>query len=501
MPRRRSERRARRFEKAVEKNTTCFRTCSTGWASFTTGSGRPTKRSRISARRSTSTRTTGAICYLGIVLHEKGEKEEADEVFKRALAIGAESPNPISKFLSEHLAGRETSIPPLASLGVIRDQFRVRRRRQGRDRGLQHGRFRSGRSVILVGAAERSTRLRGIIRFELRALVSARRGSRRRETGARTGDLGQSRLRGSIFLSRHRESRPEALPRGHFPFRKGRLDQAPRLLRSAVLSRGDLLLSRRARQGAKTPSKNRSPSRPRTRRRRYYYGLLSLRARATRKRAIEYLSDATKHEEKKGAVDLSFGSRACCAKGISRRRWSLLKDILDAGGESADVLHFLGEYLRMEKLADAERFFRHAINSAPISSREGEARPNIIGKGDYEGEKILDPPAADFADLFEILGDIKFHRGKKAAAERFYRKSLEVHSSSSEANLSLALTLWENEARGGTAAEALLKQLVEHDPQCPRAHSLRARSPRLRARSAGRRGVRHQRDACFPRAG
>ena len=57
-----------------------------------------------------------AVCYLGIVLHEKGDKDEADDVFKRALAIGAESPNPISKFLSEHLAGRETSIPPLASL-------------------------------------------------------------------------------------------------------------------------------------------------------------------------------------------------------------------------------------------------------------------------------------------------------------------------------------------------------------------------------------------------
>jgi len=53
-----------------------------------------------------------AICYLGIVLYETDNRDEADEVFKKALKIGSETPSPISKFLSDHLAGRETDIPP-----------------------------------------------------------------------------------------------------------------------------------------------------------------------------------------------------------------------------------------------------------------------------------------------------------------------------------------------------------------------------------------------------
>jgi protein O-GlcNAc transferase len=209
---------------------------------------------------------------------------------------------------------------------------------------------------------------------------------------------------------------------------------------------------------------------------RYYYGLL-LYALGDRKRAIEYLSDASKHEERKGAVDLSF-ALVHLREGNLEEAMIVLKDILDAGGESADVLYFLGEcYLRMEKLVDAERFFRHALEINPrfLCAKEKLALL-MIRKGDYEGaEKILDPPAADFADLFKILGDIKFYRGELAAAERFYRKSLAVNSEYSEANLSLALTL-RNEGREAEAEE-LFKKIIEHDPENVLARNLFGRGP------------------------
>ncbi|HER43119.1 MAG TPA: tetratricopeptide repeat protein, partial [Candidatus Eisenbacteria bacterium] len=57
-----------------------------------------------------------AVCYLGVLLYEKGDREEADGLFAKAVEIGAEAPSPISKFLSDHLAGKETDIPPLAAI-------------------------------------------------------------------------------------------------------------------------------------------------------------------------------------------------------------------------------------------------------------------------------------------------------------------------------------------------------------------------------------------------
>jgi len=156
----------------------------------------------------------------------------------------------------------------------------------------------------------------------------------------------------------------------------------------------------------------------------------------------------------------------------------VLRDILDAGGESADILYFIGEcYLRMEKLAEAERFFRHSLEINPRFLRAKEKLAHImIHDGDYEAaEKMLDPPETDFADLFKILGDINFYRGQLEAAERFYRKSLGVNSEYSEANLSLALTL-RNEGRE-TEAEALLRKLIEHDPENVLARSLLGRGP------------------------
>jgi tetratricopeptide (TPR) repeat protein len=154
----------------------------------------------------------------------------------------------------------------------------------------------------------------------------------------------------------------------------------------------------------------------------------------------------------------------------------VLRDILDAGGESADVLYFIGEcYLRMEKWGEAERFFRRALEVNPAFLRAKEKVAHImIRSGDYEGaEKMLSPPQSDFADLYKILGDIKFYRVDLEGAERFYRMSLAVNSEYSEASLSLALTL-RKEGRE-SEAEEMLRRLLEHDPENVLARNLMGR--------------------------
>jgi tetratricopeptide (TPR) repeat protein len=414
-----------------------------------------------------------AVCYLGIVLYEKGERDEADEVFKRALAIGAESPNPISKFLSEHLAGRETSIPPLASLKqMMRTDTEF-------DDAVKEGieayntgnfdtavnaftnalethsdyadlRFKLALSYLRGGAHEDAKR-------ELERAVSINPGYVEAHFYLGITDLDRKLFREAIV---HFEKAVSLKPDyadlqcylGATYFYLGELDKAREALEKSL---------------SLSPSYSKA---------RYYYGLL-LYAVGDRKRAIEYLSDATKHEERKGAVDLSF-ALVHLREGNLEEAMIVLKDILEAGGESADVLYFLGEcYLRMEKHDEAERFFRRSLQINPRFLRAKEKLAHImIAKGDYEAaEKILDPPEADFADLIKILGDIKFYRGDLAAAERLYRESLGVNSEYSDAGLSLALTL-RNEGREAEAEE-LLEKIIEHDPENVLARNLFGRGP------------------------
>ncbi|MCX5754315.1 MAG: tetratricopeptide repeat protein [Candidatus Krumholzibacteria bacterium] len=402
-----------------------------------------------------------AVCYLGIVLHEKGDRDEADAVFKRALEIGAESPNPISKFLSEHLAGRETSIPPLASLKLLM------RTDSEFDDAVKEGieAYNTGNFDSAVQAFSSALEAHpdyADLRFKL-ALSYLRKGDHpdaKRELEAAVS-INSGYVEAYFYLgitNLDQKLYREAI--AHFEKAasiKPDYSDLQCYLGATYFYLGELDRARSALEKSLTLSPAYSKAR-------YYYGLL-LYALGDRKRAIEYLSDATKHEERKGAVDLSF-ALVHLREGNLEEAMIVLKDILDAGGESADVLYFLGEcYLRMEKLVDAERFFRRALEINPdfLCAKEKLAHL-MIGKGDYEGaEKILDPPQVDFADLFKILGDIKFYRGDLAAAERFYRKSLGVNSEYSEANLSLALTL-RNEGREAEA-EALLKKLIEHDPE------------------------------------
>jgi tetratricopeptide (TPR) repeat protein len=402
-----------------------------------------------------------AMCYLGIVLYEGGSREEADPIFAKALKIGSESPSPISKFLSDHLAGRETDIPPLSSLKqLIRIDADF-------DSALLEGieAYNTGNFEDAARAFATASEVHpdyADIRFKL-ALARLRSGEHaeaRRELEAAIS-INPRYAEAHFYLgialldeNRYREAmdqfeRSVAIKPDYADLQC--------YLGSTYFFLGELDRARTALEKALELSPNYAKAR-------YYYGLL-LYALGDRKRAIEYLSDATKGEEHKGTVDLSF-ALVHLREGNLEEAMRVLRDILDAGGESADILYFIGEcYLRMDQLADAERFFRHSLEINPHFLRAKEKLAHVlIRNGDYEAaEKLLDPPEADFADLYKILGDIKFYRGELEAAEGFYRRSLGVNSEYSEANLSLALTL-RNEGREAEA-ENLLRKLIDHDPE------------------------------------
>jgi tetratricopeptide (TPR) repeat protein len=299
-----------------------------------------------------------ATCYLGIVYYESGMRDEADPVFAKALKIGSESPSPISKFLSDHLAGRETDIPPLSSL----------------------------KQLMRSDADFDSALLEGIEAYN-------------------TGNFEDAARSFALASEIHPDYADVRFKLGLARLRAGEHTNARRDLEAAI-------------------SIN-----PRYAEAYFYLGITYLDERRYREATAQF--------------------------------------------ERADILYFIGDcYLRMDQLADAERFFRHSLQINPHFLRAKEKLAHIlIRNGDYEAaEKMLDPPEADFADLFKILGDIKFYRGELKAAEEFYRKSLAVNSEYSEANLSLALTL-RNEGREAEAEE-ILRKLIDHDPENVLARSL-----------------------------
>ena len=152
---------------------------------------------------------------------------------------------------------------------------------------------------------------------------------------------------------------------------------------------------------------------------------------------------------------------------------SVLKEILAAGSESADVLYFIGEvYLRMGITGNAEEFFRRSLKINPRFLRAREKLAMIlIKREDYqEAEELLDSNGDNFADLYKIMGDLQFFRGHLDDAEGFYRKSLGVNAEYGEAMISLALTLRKKGDSPG--ADELLTRLLEIDPENLAARSL-----------------------------
>jgi tetratricopeptide (TPR) repeat protein len=414
-----------------------------------------------------------AMCYLGIVLYEKGEREEADAVFSRARTIGSESPSPISKFLSDHLAGRETDIPPLASLKeVIRTDTEFDAAVREGIEAYNTGNFDG--AVQAFGAAAEVHPEYADVRFKL-GLSMLRTGNHEgalRELGAAISInpryaealfyLGITYLDQRLYREALEQFEKAAVIKPDYA-------DLQCFLGSTYFYLGDLEQAKRALELSMALS-------PSFCKARYYYGLL-LYAQGETRRAIEFLSEAMKGEEHRGGIDLSF-ALVHLREGNLEEAMSVLKDILAAGGESADVLYFIGEaYLRMEKPTEAERFFRAALDVNPRFLRAKEKLALILLRsGDYEAaEKALDPPAHDFADLYKILGDIKFYRGQLDEAEECYRKSLSLNTEYGGASLSLALTL----RRKGRDAEAdeTLRRLIEHDPENILARNLLGRGP------------------------
>lgn len=414
-----------------------------------------------------------ASCYLGIVLYDRDERAEADELFKRALKIGSETPSSISKFLSDHLAGRETDIPPIASLKqVIRtDEEFEAAAREGIE-AFNTGNFEVAARSFAVAAAAHPDYADIRFKLGLSHLRSGDHAAAKREIEAALSinpRYAEAYFYLGINFLDQRLYREAAVEFEKAAAVKSDYADLQCYLGSTYLFLGELDKARLALER----SLGLSPGYGKAR---YFYGLL-LYALGDRKRAIEYLGDAMSGEERKGAVDLSF-ALVHLREGNLEEAMVVLRDILDAGGESADVLYFIGEcYLRMEKAEDAERFFTRALEVNPRFLRAKQKLAHLmIRRGEYAAaEKILDPPQTDFADLFKILGDIKFYKGQLEDAERFYRKSLGVNAEYSDANLSLALTL-RNEGREAEA-EGLLRKLLEHDPENVLARNLLGRGP------------------------
>lgn len=414
-----------------------------------------------------------AVCFFGIVLHEKGRKEDADTVFKRALDLGADNPGPISKFLSDHIAGRATEIPPLASLREIMytDTDFDSLMREGVE-SYNTGHYE--RAIELFNEATGLHPDYADVRFKL-GLSMLRHGDHEQ---ARAQLLESLRINeqytearfylGVSYLDEKLYS--EALP--HFKravLEKPGYADLQCYLGSTFFYLGELKKARVVLDRALELS----PGYPKAR---YYYGLL-LYALGEKKDAVEYLSAGIPEIERPGAANVNL-ALVYLKEGNLEEAMVVLKEVLEAGGESADVLYFLGEvYLRMSRFTDAEELFRRSLEINPSFLRAREKLAVLlVRKEDYSGaEEVLGKNGEDFADVYKIMGDIKYFRGDLDNAEALYRRSLEVNSEYGEAVISLALTLRKKGQE--EEAEKLLEKLLEIEPENVLARNLVGRGP------------------------
>ena len=414
-----------------------------------------------------------AVCFLGIVLHEKGRIEDADTVFKRALELGADNPGPISKFLSDHIAGRSTEIPPLARLREIMytDTDFDSLMREGVE-SYNTGHYE--RAIELFNEAAGLHPDYADVRFKL-GLSMLRHGNH---------EEARAQLLESLRINDHyTEARfylgvsylDEKLYREALPHFKRAVLEKPGYadlqcyLGSTYFYLGELKKARAVLDQALELS----PGYPKAR---YYYGLL-LYALGEKKDAVEYLSGGIPEIERPGAANINL-ALVYLKEGNLEEAMVVLKEVLAAGGESADVLYFLGEvYMRMSRFDEAEELFGRALDINPSFLRAREKLAVLlVRREDYKGaEEILGNNGDDFADVFKIMGDIKYFRGELDAAEVLYRKSLDINSEYSEAVISLALTLRKKGRE--EEAEKLLEKLLEIEPENVLARNLVGRGP------------------------
>jgi len=414
-----------------------------------------------------------ATCFLGIVLYEKGDREEADRVFSRALELGADNPGPISKFLSEHIAGRVTEIPPLASLREIiyTDTDFDSLMREGVE-SFNTGHF--DRAAGLFNDAAGLHPDYADVRFKLGLSL------------LRHGDHEQARaqLLEALRINEHyTEARfylgvsylDERLYREALPHFERASSEKPGYadlqcyLGATYFYIGELKAARAALDRALEISPGYAKAR-------YYYGLL-LYAQGEKKDAVEYLAGGLPGVDSPGPANVNL-ALVYLKEGNLEDAMHVLKEVLEAGGETADVLYFLGEvYMRMDRPAEAEDLFRRsiAINPGFLRAREKLA-VLLIRREDYSGaEKALGENGEDFADIYKIMGDIKYCCGELDAAEKLYRRSLKVNSEYSEAVISLALTLRKKGCE--EEADVLLGKVLEIEPENVIARNLVGRGP------------------------
>jgi len=414
-----------------------------------------------------------ALVYLGIVLYETGEKEEADDTFGRALELGAADPGPISKLLSDHLAGRETDIPPLDRLGemIYTDT--------GFDTLIREGieAYNTGQYTAAAISFDKAADLHpdyADVRFKY-GLALLRDGEHEQ---ARAQLLEALRINENYTEARFylgvsyldQMMYREAMP--HFERAVSEKPDYADLqcyLGATRFYLGDTDGARRALDKALELS----PGYPKAR---YYYGLL-LYSSGERKEAVEYLSGGALELDRPAAASVSL-ALVHLKEGNLEEAMLALQEVLDKGGDSPDVLYFLGEvYLRMGRSREAEDLFRRslAINPRFVRAREKLAMI-LVRRHDYaEAEKVIGENGESFADIFKIMGDIRFYRGALDDAEKYYRKSLEVNREYSEAAISLALTL----RKKGEEEEAgrILGSLLEREPENVVARNLTGRGP------------------------
>jgi tetratricopeptide (TPR) repeat protein len=414
-----------------------------------------------------------AVCYLGIVLYEKGEKEEADRVFARALEIGKEMPNPISKFLSTHLSGTETDIQPLAAIKKL--IYNDTEFESFVKKGVEA--FNTGDFEQAVDAFRSASNVHpdyADIRFKLGLSLLRRSDLVQAEAeldAALEINPNYSEARyylGITFLNRCMY--PEALP--HFEraaAEKPGYADIQCYLGATYFFLGELEKAKEVLERALELS-------PKYTKAHYYYGLL-LYSLGDTSRAIESLTRAMNGEE--GVEDASMSlALAHLREEHLEEAMTVLRDILEAGGESADILYFIGEvYLKMGKMEEAEQFLRKALDVNPDFLRAKEKLAGILVKRrEYsEAEQLLENPGAEYADIFKIIGDIKFYNGDLDAAEDSYRRSLKVNAEYEEATLSLALTL--RKKGKNREADGLLRHLLELDPKNVLARNLLGPGP------------------------
>ncbi|MBN2184122.1 MAG: tetratricopeptide repeat protein [Candidatus Krumholzibacteriota bacterium] len=402
-----------------------------------------------------------AVCYLGIVLHEKGDSEQAAGVLDRALELVADNPSPISKFLSDHMASRETDIPPLARIREFvkaDSEFEM---------SIKDGieAYNTGDFPLAITAFTSASKIHpdyADVRFKLglSLLRDARKNEARKELEEAVR-INENYTEASFYLGiayLDEKMFREALPH----FEKAVREQPAYAdlqcyLGATYYYLGEISKARSSLEEALRISPNYSKAE-------YYYGLL-LYESGEKADAIKYITNGIGHHDKPGNANISLALVHLREDNLEEAMF-VLNEILKTGGESADVLYFIGDvYMRMKRLGDAEEFFRKSLKINKYFTRAREKLASIlIKRGEYqEAEELLEGNGDNFADLFKIMGDIQFYKGDLEKAEIYYRKSLQINSEYGEAIISLALTL--RKKGSDKEAEELLKELLKYDPE------------------------------------